>query len=126
MPLDPSLKDEPYCYLTTVGRVTGKAHEIEIWFGLQGDTLYLLSGGGADGKRSDWVLNLSKDPQVSVRLREVTYRALARLVEVPDEDALARRLLFDKYNPSYNGDLTEWRDTALPVALDVQSADSTP
>ncbi len=126
MILDASLADEPYCYLTTVGRVTGSPHEIEIWFGLHNETLYLLSGGGANGKRSDWVLNLSKDPQVSVRLRDSTYRAHARLIDQPDEDALARRLLFDKYNPSYNGDLTEWRDTALPVALDVQSADSTP
>jgi len=121
MPLNASLADEPYCYLTTVGRVTGKPHEIEIWFGLHGDTLYLLSGGGSNGKRSDWVLNLSKTPQVNFRLRDVTYRAQARIVEDGDEGALARRTLFAKYNPSYNGDLTEWRDTALPIALDVHA-----
>ena len=121
MPLDPSLTDEPYCYLTTVGRVTGKPHEIEIWFGLYGYTLFLLSGGGGNGKRSDWVLNLSKTPQVSVRVREVTYRARARIVQAGEEEALARRLLFAKYNPSYNGDLAEWRDTALPIALDVDA-----
>ena len=121
MPLNASLADEAYCYLTTVGRVTGKPHEIEIWFGLHGDTLYLLSGGGSNGKRSDWVLNLSKTPQVNFRLRDVTYRAQARIVEDGDEGALARRTLFAKYNPSYNGDLTKWRETALPVALDVDA-----
>ena len=37
--------DEDYCYLTTTGRVSGEPREIEIWFGLAGDTLYMLSGG---------------------------------------------------------------------------------
>jgi nitroimidazol reductase NimA-like FMN-containing flavoprotein (pyridoxamine 5'-phosphate oxidase superfamily) len=47
-----SLASEDYCYLTTTGRVTGHPHEIEIWFGMDGDTIYLLSGGG---EKSDWV-----------------------------------------------------------------------
>ena len=34
------------CYLTTIGRRTGKAHEIEIWFGVLDGTLYLISGNG--------------------------------------------------------------------------------
>ena len=40
-----ALKDEEYCYLTTMGRVTGNPHQIEIWFGSKNNTLYLLSGG---------------------------------------------------------------------------------
>ncbi len=43
----PKLKDEEYCYLTTIGRVTGKPHEIEIWFGLNDKThLYPLRRHG--------------------------------------------------------------------------------
>ncbi len=30
-----SLATENYCYLTTIGRVSGNPHEIEIWFGMQ-------------------------------------------------------------------------------------------
>src|SRR5919198_4125925 len=41
-----------YAYLTTTGRVTGRPHEIEIWFALHAGTVYVLSGGG---DRSDWV-----------------------------------------------------------------------
>jgi hypothetical protein len=52
-----SLSGEDYCYLTTKGRVSGRPHEIEIWFGVHGNTLYLLSGGGEE---SDWVKNLLK------------------------------------------------------------------
>src|SRR3979490_810582 len=56
--LDPAAAEEPYCYLTTTGRVSGEPREIEIWFGLVGATLYLLSGGG---DRSNWGRNLHGD-----------------------------------------------------------------
>src|SRR3990172_9503489 len=42
----PRLAGEEYCYLTTTGRLSGRPHEIEIWFAIEEDTLYLLSGGG--------------------------------------------------------------------------------
>ena len=35
------------------------------------------------------------------------------------EDALARRLLVEKYAPGYERDLTEWGRTSLPVAVDL-------
>ena len=37
-----SLSNEDYCYLTTKGRVSGRPHEIEIWFGVHGNALYLF------------------------------------------------------------------------------------
>src|SRR5688500_2310587 len=46
------LADEPFCYVTTTGRVTGQPHTIEIWFAVRNRTLYLLAGGG---HRADWV-----------------------------------------------------------------------
>ena len=108
------------CYLTTTGRVSGRSHTIEIWFALHGRTLYLLSGGG---DRSDWVRNLRRDPAVTVRLGRRDAPELpgrARLVEVgTDEDELARRLVAGKYQPGYGGDLSGWRRSALPVAVDL-------
>jgi deazaflavin-dependent oxidoreductase (nitroreductase family) len=56
---------EPFCYITTAGRVTGRPHEIEIWFGMNGSTIYMLSGGG---QRSDWVRNIVTMPKVAVRI----------------------------------------------------------
>ena len=38
MEFGPSAADQDYCYLTTTGRVSGEPREIEIWFGLAGDT----------------------------------------------------------------------------------------
>jgi deazaflavin-dependent oxidoreductase (nitroreductase family) len=111
-----SLAEERYCYLTTIGRVSGEPREIEIWFGLEGETLYALAEGR---ERANWVKNLLKTPAVSVRIADRALEGRARAVSDPDEDALARRLLFDKYSPVYSGDLAEWRETALPVAVDL-------
>jgi deazaflavin-dependent oxidoreductase (nitroreductase family) len=110
-------RDDDFCYVTTRGRVTGRPHEIEIWFVLDGATVFLLSGGG---DRSDWVRNLIADPAVSVRLRDVTCNASARVIDpASEEDARARRLVFEKYQPRYDGILTSWRERSLPVALDL-------
>ena len=115
MGFDAALGNEDYCYLTTRGRVSGEPREIEIWFALAGNVLYMLSGGG---DRSDWVRNLMREPAVSVRIAEEQQRGRARVVADAEENALARRLLFDKYSASYSGSLANWRDTALPVAVD--------
>jgi deazaflavin-dependent oxidoreductase (nitroreductase family) len=113
-----SLGDEAFCYVTTTGRVSGRPHTIEIWFGLNGPTLYMLSGNGPR-ERSDWVKNLMKTPAVRVRIRDREFSGIARIVKGADEDRLARRILLEKYEPTYSGDLSEWGRTALPVAVDL-------
>ena len=118
MSLTEDLVREEYCYLTTRGRVTGKPHEIEIWFGSEGDRVYMLAGGR---DRSDWVRNLRADPSVDLRIASTTWRAKARLVTAPAEDALARRLLLDKYQRPGAGDLEQWGREALAVAVDLSS-----
>lgn len=108
--------DDDFCYLTTRGRRTGRPHEIEIWFALDGHTLYLLSGGG---EGSDWVRNLRADPAVAVRLRDTTYDAGARVVDEGEESERGRTLVFDKYQPRYGGSLERWRRESLLVAVDL-------
>jgi deazaflavin-dependent oxidoreductase (nitroreductase family) len=110
---------DDFCYLTTRGRVTGNLHEIEIWFALHDATLFLLAGAGG---ASDWVRNLQADPAVTVRVRDITYRATARVVTDPEEDGVARELVFTKYQPRNRGELVSWRERALPVAIDVEQA----
>ena len=114
VPFDPACAAEDYCYLTTTGRVSGLPREIEIWFGLEDGVLYMLSGGR---DRSDWVKNLIADPAVSVRIGGERHAGRARVVTDADEDERARRLLFDKYSDRYSGDLADWRQRALPVAV---------
>lgn len=108
--------DEQYCYLTTTGRVTGQPHRIEIWFAIDHDTLYMLSGGG---DRSDWVKNLRRHPTVAVEIGTGNFQGRARVVTDPTEGDRARALVHDKYAPGYREDLTSWRRTALPIAVDL-------
>jgi deazaflavin-dependent oxidoreductase (nitroreductase family) len=114
-----NLATEDFCYVTTTGRVTGRPHEIEIWFGVQGNSLYLLSGGG---EGADWVKNMRAHPAVTVRIEEHTLIGTARVVRDLQEDALARRLLAAEYQGWREGrKMTEWARTALPVAIDIES-----
>jgi len=109
--------EDDFCYLTTRGRVSGQPHEIEIWFTADGhDTLYMLAGAG---DRSDWVRNLRAEPAVTVRVRDTTYDANARVIQDAVESRRARTLVFGKYQPRNRGNLEGWRESALPVALDL-------
>jgi deazaflavin-dependent oxidoreductase (nitroreductase family) len=116
----PGFNAEPFCYLTTTGRVTGRPHEIEIWFVLQGSTVYMMNGDtNHPGGSADWVRNLRKDPAVTLRIRDQSFSATGRIVTDPEEDALVRRLIRAKYPPGDPQDSSWWGYIALPVAIDV-------
>jgi hypothetical protein len=76
----------------------------------------MLSGAR---EKADWVKNALHLPAVSVKINEVVFPGKARLLTNPEEDALARRLLFDKYTSPDEEDLSEWSSSALPVAVDL-------
>jgi len=113
-----SLDDLDVIDLTTVGRSSGRPHTIEIWFAHRAPTIYVLSGGG---DRSDWVRNLLRTPEVAVSAGTRRYAGVARLVTDPDEERLARDAVHDKYAPGYGADLTRWRESALLIAVDLES-----
>lgn len=104
-----------FCYLTTIGRVSGRPHTIEIWFVLYDHTVYMLASNHA----SDWVKNARRTPTVSLTIGGATFGGTARIVDQEAEDALARCLILAKYQPGYGEDLSDWGRTALPVAVDL-------
>jgi deazaflavin-dependent oxidoreductase (nitroreductase family) len=112
--INQALGKEDYCYVRTTGRVTGKPHEIEIWFALAGDTIFILAGGR---HASDWVKNGTKQPEVAVRIGSQHFEGAMRIVDDATEDAKARRLLLEKY--ARHSDLDEWGRTALAVAIEL-------
>ncbi|HVH62985.1 MAG TPA: nitroreductase family deazaflavin-dependent oxidoreductase [Candidatus Dormibacteraeota bacterium] len=112
-----ALADLDFAYLTTVGRKSGRPRTIEIWFALDGDTVYLLSGGGDS---AHWVRNLQANRQAKVRLGRKTYSGTARFVEGQPEDRTARRMLAAKYEAWEPGKrLSSWARNSLLVAIDV-------
>lgn len=113
-------------YLTTSGRVTGRTHEIEIWFAVEpesaGRTVYLLSGGR---ERADWVRNVGRNPAVRIRAGGTTYSGSARVVG-PDEpvDGRIREVVATKYGErSAAGELSGWARTSLPVVIELEGRD---
>ena len=112
------LAKEEYCYLTTKGRKTGKPHEIEIWFCIHADSLYLLSGGGDE---SDWVKNLRANPEVTVRIGKYIFAATTRIVKNSGEESTVRPMMAAKYQGWQDGQkLSEWARDALMVGIDIQ------
>lgn len=113
------LNKQDFCYLTTKGRVSGNPHRIEIWFGVNGDSIFLLSGGG---EGSDWVKNLKADPKVQVRIAKQNFTGVAHVVTDAEGDAMARRLLAAKYYGWRQGKkLNDWARTALPIKIELQT-----
>jgi deazaflavin-dependent oxidoreductase (nitroreductase family) len=106
------LGEEPFVYVTTTGRVSGLPREIEIWFGMVGNSIYLLA---ELQERAHWVQNMKRDPRVLVRIAGQRFTGRARVVDDSAEDALARELVGTKYD---EGD-SEFRRTALVVAIDL-------
>ena len=117
--IDP-LAGEQYCYLTTTGRRTGRAHTIEIWFAAQPEsvTLYMLAGGR---ERADWVRNIGADPAVQIRVANQEFRGHGRVVTDPQEEQLARSLVVKKYYGRDRVHSTGWEAESLPIAIDLSS-----
>jgi len=95
--IENSSSDEQYLYLTTIGRVTGKPREIEIWFVEWQGNLYILA---EHFHEAHWVKNIERNPHVQVRVGGREFRAVARaLDEKGDHDSwgMAQRLAREKY-----------------------------
>lgn len=108
---------EEFCYLTTIGRVSGAPHKVEMWFAVEGPHVYLLAGGGEE---ADWVKNLRSQPAVALRIGTARFRAQARVVGDEAEEYRARRLLAAKYERWREGRLlSSWARIALPIAIDI-------
>jgi deazaflavin-dependent oxidoreductase (nitroreductase family) len=86
--------EDDCCDVTTIGRRSGKPHEIEIWFGVIDDTMYLISG---NGPTADWYRNALANSEVSVRLAGETHDGVARDVTDADERRRVGDVMGAKY-----------------------------
>ncbi len=80
--------------ITTTGRKSGKPHTKPIWFVYDQGHLYLQSG--KEGK-SDWYLNLKKNPQLGLKIGDLTFSGKARFVEDAQETERIHGLFSSKY-----------------------------
>jgi deazaflavin-dependent oxidoreductase (nitroreductase family) len=70
--------DRQMLYLTTVGRRTSLPREIEIWFVVWCERLYLFA---ETREAAGWVKNIRRNPKVTVRIGEWHSDATARVLE---------------------------------------------
>ncbi|MFM8856225.1 MAG: nitroreductase family deazaflavin-dependent oxidoreductase [Actinomycetota bacterium] len=101
-----------FCYLTTIGRRTGNPHTIEIWFVVEGGSIWLFTE--PDGW-ADWVRNLRREPRVTLRLGEMEVEATAEVIEV-GADASVRQAIAERYQGS-DDNLDHWARGALAVRV---------
>ena len=108
------------CRFVTVGRRSGRRHDVEMWFGAVGDEVCLIAG---NGPTCDWLRNALAHPEVELRLDGQWVRGRARLA-VGDERRRVGEVMREKYG-GWGGDpdigLTEdawlWDVPALLVHL---------
>ena len=113
--LDDELRATIECRLITTGRVSGEPREIRIWFGVEGDRVYLLS---QEQERAHWVRNVLAQPRVEVRIGKRRFAGVARVVERSEEaDAVARERFAAKYGTKY---LAKFLREALAVVVDLE------
>ena len=102
-----SIADEPFIYVTTTGRTTGKPRQIEIWFVVHAGCIYILA---EHGRNAQWVMNILRDSRVKVRLAGLAFDATARVLD-PQADADTWRAAQDLARAKYG-----WGD-GLPVEI---------
>jgi deazaflavin-dependent oxidoreductase (nitroreductase family) len=73
-----SVVDKHVLYLTTVGRSTGLPREIEIWFVVWCERLYLFA---ETHEAAGWVKNIRRNPNVTIRIGEWRVNATARVLD---------------------------------------------
>jgi deazaflavin-dependent oxidoreductase (nitroreductase family) len=88
------------CDLTTVGRRSGRAHRIEIWFGVLDDEVHLISG---NGPTAHWFCNALAAGSVVVHLGGHDVSVDAREVTDPELRRRVGDLMGAKY-PAWDGD----------------------
>jgi deazaflavin-dependent oxidoreductase (nitroreductase family) len=101
------LEKQEYLYLTTTGRKSGKARQIEIWFVASEGKLYILA---EHFDRAQWVKNIERDPRVRVKIGELELNATARALD-EKKDGQVYRLAQELARKKYG-----WGD-GLPVEI---------
>ena len=120
--IDQGAGEQPYAWLTAIGRRSGEPRTVELWFVLDGRTVHFLAGGGEDAQ---WVRNAAVEPTVELRLGQRIYHGrIRRPVPGSAEDVVARRRMATKYQGWREGRaLSRWAREALCLAVDLASED---
>ena len=86
--------DQSTAELATIGRKSGKPHTKPIWFVYDQGRLCLQAGRGG---KTDWYLNLQKNPQMTLKIAMLTFSGKAKFITDPKEIERVHGLFVSKY-----------------------------
>ena len=101
-----------FLYLTTTGRRTGQAREIEIWF-VEHDDLYYLCAQNRE--RADWVRNIQANPTVAFWANGRSFTGSAAPLAPDDPEARKVKQLFDEVHGWSDGLLVRLKPEQSPA-----------
>ena len=79
--------------LTHYGRKSGKPYEVQIWFVVDGDKVFI----GTANLERQWVRNLQKNPRIKLSVGGEKFEAEARFIADPAERDRALAAMARKY-----------------------------
>ncbi len=109
------LKKEKFVYLTTKGRKTGKNHEVELWFALANDKIYLSH----EGEYTDWMKNLAKNSAVNIKIGSENFEGEAALTQLGSQSReVGKEALYEKYyGPASKETLDDWFELSTVIEI---------
>ena len=90
--------------LTTTGRKSGKALQLPLIYGRDGDNYIIVASRGGTPDHPEWYKNLVANPNVELQVRDERFPATARTANDAEKPALWEKMarLFPPYN-EYQG-----------------------
>ncbi len=96
-----SLAGRPHLLLTTTGRKTGQPRTTPLQYLEDGENLVVIASNGGNPRHPVWWLNLQKNPQAEVQLKDKTKRVRAEAAAGEERERLWRAAV-DQYS-GYEG-----------------------
>ena len=92
-PFTRHIPGEKFIYLTTIGRVTGNDHAVELWFARSKEKIFLSH----EGEYTDWMKNIKKNPNVEFKIGKKISAGKARIINNSNEFEEGKHVLYEKY-----------------------------
>ncbi|MGA6984263.1 MAG: nitroreductase family deazaflavin-dependent oxidoreductase [Candidatus Sulfotelmatobacter sp.] len=99
--------------ITVIGRKSGKKRSRPVWFVLEGETLYLLP---VEGAKTQWFLNLKKDPTIAVDARGTRAELRAKIITNTE----SVKSVVEKFREKYGADDVKKYYSGFDVAATVK------
>jgi len=109
-----AIKNEKFVHLTTIGRKSGKAHTVELWFALEDGMVYLSH----EGSLTDWMRNIEERGRVEARIGKLKFEADARIVGSGEPREKGKHALYEKYyGPATKAVIDDWFSLSKVVQM---------